>query len=1099
MSNTPELEPLITALRLKGFTVGVSEVVRLRQVFKLMPTSPETDTQQRIKSLLRAVVVKDRERIAEFDRIVDEYLQALILPVEEKHPPKPSLRPTPGPALKHPQASKPTHKRKTNHWLLVLPLLMALLVLPKHWHTLPETPSPDATQTEKDKPKPVEPTPTQATAVKLIPKISFTPPQARWQGYSETALALTALLALIALRVALHRRKQFPKAEPLPSHVGPPRVWLKRAITGPVLLNPAEQTELVWGVDRYIAEIPTRQLDIPATVRASAKSGGIPIPYFQRARHARALWLWLDESAQDTHLSRLVVELSALLPAHGLPLEVARFWGVPFTLTGALGERFAPREIEEQRDTAWVAILTDGKEIARQDRQDDQRSKLNALLRGLSHWPKLWFVDASAGATGLPVILAPHGLACLPPEQLARRIATDKPRHCVQHNPDEHLWEAACALSPAPVETGMAWSLRSRLDLKVSPWALRHWQARAAGPAGRLLWPVPQRAKLINGLWLAEIGNVGEDGVPLGRVEAEVGRNKPAPAGVSGNTTNQVPETVVARPYSGLRANLYSTALLRVGSGSEPAPTIFNRALSFWLAIYEEENQRRKEQDRADWIDSPAHQHWRMEFALLKLWYEPEIAIPELYRLFQGSLQAFIPEHLAQYAPSPPAPLPQAGEGRNKPLSPEGRGVGERGVESVATPLFDRPYPNPPPFGEGTSLPPTALPQTGKGRNKPLSPEGRGVGERGLINQQEPHHILLPWTWNQRTGPEQKMLQAMGFAGGMNFSAVNLRPPARQWLGLAWLLGLVLGSGLAALLKPPSLPTGEPEVIHGPGQPLKFEQTMEPLADGQWRLSIIHGETHAEQNLPDAAKVQVNWIPKPADPKPGPVCTEQDIKTKPECMAFQPIKAGQFTMGSPDTDKDAPSDEKPAHTVNVPKFAMGRYEVTNAQFHRFDPSHTEDDDRSAAKVNWQQAKDFCQHYGFRLPTEAEWEYAARAGSTTRFPFGDDENRLKDYAWCDYGAVKKQSQPVGGLKPNAWGLHDMLGNVWEWVEDAWHDDYTGAPNDGGAWQSDVAGAGRVLRGGSWLLLAGSCRSAYRFNFPPGAQYYGTGFRCARVQE
>ena len=1045
MSNTPELEPLITALRLKGFTVGVSEVVRLRQVFKLIPTFPEPDTNQRIKSLLRAVVVKDRERIAEFDRIVDEYLQALVLPVEEKQSPKPTPRPSSGPILKQPQASKPTHKRKANHWLLVLPLLMALLVLPKHWHSLPETPSTDATQTGASQPKPVEPPPTPVTTVKLIPKISFTPPQARWQGYLETALALTALVALVALRVALHRRKQFPEAEPLPSHVGPPRIWLKQAITDPVLLNPAEQTELVWGVDRYIAETPTRQLDIPATVRASAKSGGIPIPCFQRARHARALWLWLDESAQDTHLSRLVVELSALLPAHGLPLEVARFWGVPFTLTGALGERFAPREIEEQRDTAWVAILTDGKEIARQDRQDDQRAKLNTLLRGLSHWPKLWFVDASAGATGLPVILAPHGLACLPPEQLARRIATDKPRPCVQHNPDEHLWEAACALSPAPVETGMAWSLRSRLDLKVSPWALRHWQARAVGPAGRLLWPVPQRAKLLNGLWMAEIGNVHE---------AEGGRNQPALAGVSGNSTGQLPETVVARPYSGLRANLNSTTLVT-------QTTVFNRALNFWLAIYNEENQRRDRQDGEDWTDSPAHQHWRMEFALLQLWYEPAEAIPELYRLFQGSLQAVIPGHLAQYAPSPPT---------------------SNDVEISRHTGMDCRYPEH--RDVKLDCPPWLLGSGNPCRNDE-------------INQQEPHHILLPWTWNQRTGPEQKMLQAMGFVGGMNFSAINLRPPARQWLGLALLLGLLLGAGLAALLKPPSLPTGEPEVVHGPGKPNKFEQTMEPLAEGQWKLSITHGETHAEQSLPDAALVRVDWIAQPTDAKPG-VCTEQDIKTKPECMAFQPIKAGQFTMGSPDTDQVAYKVEKPAHAVNIPKFAMGRYEVTNAQFHRFDPNHKENDDRPAAKVNWQQARDFCQHYGYRLPTEAEWEYAVRAGSTTRYPFGDDPSPLQDYAWCDY-KVEKQSQPVGGLKPNAWGLHDMLGNVLEWVEDAWHGNYVGAPNDGSAWQTDQAGAARVVRGGSWSYGARFCRSASRDDFDPDDRLYYAGFRCARVQE
>ena len=130
--------------------------------------------------------------------------------------------------------------------------------------------------------------------------------------------------------------------------------------------------------------------------------------------------------------------------------------------------------------------------------------------------------------------------------------------------------------------------------------------------------------------------------------------------------------------------------------------------------------------------------------------------------------------------------------------------------------------------------------------------------------------------------------------------------------------------------------------------------------------------------------------------------------------------------------------------------------------------------------------------------------ACRAGTPTPFSFGGnispeqvnyDGNR--PYAGGKKGVYREKTVPVQSLPPNAWGLHEMHGNVWEWVQDAWHDNYNGAPTDGSAWEAP-AGAGRVLRGGSWDYLARFCRSAYRLNFQPDFGNDFTGFRCARVQ-
>ncbi|MFM6439528.1 MAG: formylglycine-generating enzyme family protein, partial [Microcystis panniformis] len=116
---------------------------------------------------------------------------------------------------------------------------------------------------------------------------------------------------------------------------------------------------------------------------------------------------------------------------------------------------------------------------------------------------------------------------------------------------------------------------------------------------------------------------------------------------------------------------------------------------------------------------------------------------------------------------------------------------------------------------------------------------------------------------------------------------------------------------------------------------------------------------------------------------------------------------------------------------------------------------------------------------YRLPTEAEWEYACRAGTTTRYYFGDDANQLGDYAWYD-GNSQRTTHPVGQKKPNAWGLYDMSGNVWEWCEDDWHDNYIGAPKDGSAWfiKNDNRSHRKCPRGGSWFNNPGNCRSAFR---------------------
>jgi formylglycine-generating enzyme required for sulfatase activity len=219
--------------------------------------------------------------------------------------------------------------------------------------------------------------------------------------------------------------------------------------------------------------------------------------------------------------------------------------------------------------------------------------------------------------------------------------------------------------------------------------------------------------------------------------------------------------------------------------------------------------------------------------------------------------------------------------------------------------------------------------------------------------------------------------------------------------------------------------------------------------------------------------------------------------------------------------------EGPIHAVTVRPFYMGKCEVTVEQFQRFvDEREFSTDAEKAGKasglqygawkeihgldwrnavenqtarhpvvcVSWNDAEAFCQWAGLRLPTEAEWECACRAGSKARFCFGDDDEQLKDYAW-HRGNSASQPHPVGLKKPNVWGLHDMHGNVWEWCQDIYHDNYTGAPTDGAARVLGGDQGLRPLRGGSWSRDRASCRSAYRGRYGPTGAVTEDGFRVA----
>jgi formylglycine-generating enzyme required for sulfatase activity len=240
------------------------------------------------------------------------------------------------------------------------------------------------------------------------------------------------------------------------------------------------------------------------------------------------------------------------------------------------------------------------------------------------------------------------------------------------------------------------------------------------------------------------------------------------------------------------------------------------------------------------------------------------------------------------------------------------------------------------------------------------------------------------------------------------------------------------------------------------------------------------------------------------------------------------IPGGTFIMGSPKEEEGSDGDERPQHQVTIKPFFMGRYQVTQAQWQAVaampkvnreldpDPSSFKGANRPVEGVSWHEAVEFCsrlsQHTGknYRLPSEAEWEYACRAGTTTPFHFGktittDSANYDGNYTYGDgvKGVYRKETTEVGNFGvANNFGLYDMHGNVWEWCLDDWHSNYEDAPTNGSAWFSSdeklINKTGQaVLRGGSWVSYPNVCRSAFRYDLNRVNHDYYIGFRvvCA----
>ena len=1050
------LEPLLSALRESGLPVGVAEVARLREVFALEPRlAIEDQYARRLKAVLRAVLVKSGEDRAVFERVVEVWLNRAgsdldlrEAPVHERHP-----------AQGQP-ASRPRLRRY--FWRAVAVVVLSLLsfarggpikVIRDHpkriiadpvlERTDPRAAVPQSTPLNLDDIR-------KRTFITWVPTITVTPAESVWQGWPPLALGILAITTAGGLWLALRKRPWFPEAAPEPVKKGPPRVFLTAPrLAGPQLLEAREEEALVWGIGHFVAEEPTRRLDLPATVRATARAAGLPQLRFQQARYPREVWLWVDEAADDPAIERITDEVEAALQAHSLPVERALFRGVPDWLVSTTGQSFAPNEVDERRDAALVAILTDGRSLARQLAADDRRVYLDALLRSLSHWPRLAFVDFASGPSELAALLPKHSLTRITPMELAAFLGGDEAlqRRVAKATEGDAVWAAACALAPSSIDEPRALELRRRLRLAASPWALRALRIEAPGPPGRLQWQGSGRAGRINWLHTAEAQE---------------------------------------------KDDLADSSLL-------------GRAHAFWSEIYDQElDPRRKGGSEVSVEGTPAHQHLLMERALLRLWRRQAApaAVRELHSLHGGILREAIERHLGNLAPldyggEELVHLPWRWEVRSGPeramlqemklgggmpavtLGRPGRlllGIGlclglAAGALSVAALSGSRPL-----EGAPVVVHVPAKPSRAAAYSYSLdSPKGRRwwvivKTHKSFTKQEVPWGALVTVQWAKKDLP-----CVAAKAGSEIWSCGSLTRPPRldetegpSAIGLATVPGTLGADALAVDL----IDSGSADVV-------AIQRDWKSLGGSSGERLLVLPESpwsdlaeslHFAGNRA-VSEVWPNLKLLAGDPR--------HLLRGLSDVAFVHVPAGTFMMG------DAIGG--PAHRVTLGEYWIGQYEITNAQF-----QGKGSDDRPATEVSWFDAKAFCEQHGWRLPTEAEWEYAARAGSQTAWSFGNDEKALGDYAWFDENSGG-QIHSVGTRKPNPWGIYDMHGNAWEWIAD-WYGLYK--PDAQRDPSGPSTGDSRVLRGGAFDFPPGFLRSALRLRIEPSIRYRDVGFRCAR---
>jgi formylglycine-generating enzyme required for sulfatase activity len=986
------------------------------------------------------------------------------------------------------------HKRTLGATLLLLGLLglLGLLWLLGVFGNRPNPPVPSPADHGAASPPPVQEDLGQVIRRKTLrvfaPSITVEPlplPRELWQG---TGTLLTGLGLGLFLFLRLRTRRYLPPPAAAPTRPGPAEILPSvPAQPGRLrLLNVRSEEALVWGIGRFVSEERTRRLDVPASINATVAAAGIPTLRFLRARHQREVWLWMDESAAGTDreygplLRQLVLELGVSLRRGGLPVEQALYWGLPDRLSrllesGHLEGEFAPSEVDERRDAALIVLLTDGRILVDALTQDRFIGETRALLRQLAHFPKLAFCDVSRGTFGLAQHLRKFELEVLLPEQVAKflgGVPLDplRPPQPVQTQlvGDLRLWAAACALSPYPLDEETLFLVRDQLSLAVEPAASLRLKALAQSIGDRIHVAGPLRVELLR--WMRLVSDL--------------------PAG----------------PLESLQKRL--------------SPTALGRSLALWRRRLATEDATRQTEDaRMPWLGTPARQHLRLQVALLDLWDRPEHAAQTLYSLSCGELRDELLRKVSAFGPLEQAadprliilpwsfrqlsPVTQAllhaleFGGRRPPKSLAAErparlvfawagcvGLVLSGAVTSAQALSRFRHPHGEPRIRQEHAPKEAHVQISQQSETEYLLTAQHRTEQ--TSQQVPagSEVLVTWTEEEREPPN-----ADGAA----------EPPPDLGADLSDACDL-FGSEDPANPAPP-LDLAKPKTETARPRPPTQDMTVSSAGKSPTRS---RPQSPAMPEIIAGGKVVSTLRRTETMLEDQPSCTRSETTLK--GVVFVKVCGGDFMMGS----NDGVIDEQPVHPVHVDTFWIGKYEVSNAQYREWKADHKDYFDEPAQPVNdvsWFSAKEYCQWLGGELPTEAEWEYAARGPEGRKYPWGSaaPEKGRATFEQGSGGQPDLITANPKGVGP--FGTWNQAGNVWEWCAD-WHSDSYKVTKDKTGpdkpWTivkqvnpiGPATGSRHVLRGGSFWTEPWSLRSTFRAWVGPENGSRLIGFRCVR---
>ncbi len=989
-----------------------------------------------------------------------------------------------------------------------------------------------------------------------LPTIRIVPrtPSAMTLGFLSGTLSAALLSAFLLLRhraqrvVYRSRRKRGP----------PPPAILLPCPTVVSHLPSETKRALIWNVEHFVSEEWTERIDVGSTVTKTARGGGVLTLVYEAARYPREVWLWREDHPEAHRVAQVAAEIATDLTRSGLPVRTGSFHRTPREVTwDDSGETFTPAHAEGAREQVVLGILTLGEGIEAADQHATERWELEPLWNSLSQWPRVAVGIDREITTGKVAALDRHHLVWCPLRDLAQRLSGSTAAISTGRRPPKGLdtelraWAAGLALAGRRFTDSDAHALRRAMKLLVDPWRLEEIKSLTGVRSTSGLSEFHPRLRTELPAWLMQT-TAFEAGFPADSWPARAlsfWRNRLSEVQKDEDSRSDATADPLGRAGIALDLALLNlwdnpndAALsLRALAEGGYAEVLRSRLSSYYAADQVPPPSPESTEDDFDGHEThPVVLPWVWEAPFLAessreilghlgfaaggleptlrvVW--PQLAVATLglgagiclsLALWAG-WQAFRPVQFEHFGLSGSVSYTQGfGTLAARPTAwvrtrVHERAVPMRGRSDVQVDWSSKRAASAEWFGESVCL------RRGIRRDPQRT-------ERPSL----PRQVIALLDYSKEDAGAQKL--AARLLDGGNVDLVFLGADATDAL-----------EGWLAREGPFHFTDGAVVVVTHASN--RAEAILSRLRTGrtseaQWGSMVAERADVLLQEADAKSKTKVGYgitanLESNQSSRAHPSTLRLNIAPA-QLIDLAAIPAGHFLMGSPESEVGHESDEGPQHWVTLSGFCIGRTEVTRSQYASvvgwsevWGPAGI-NSQLPATGVSWLEAVQFCnvlsvkeglepaydtndltllpERSGYRLPTEAQWEYACRAGTSTRFWSGDSDIDLDrvDWYWAN-SLVKREGQeealrsahPVAEKPANPFGLHDVHGNAMEWCQDWYPGTYN--PLHAKETADQPSDSVRVLRGGSFGFVAWGCRSAFRFRWYPGFWDGYVGFR------